>query len=424
MREGSRLRAFSAGQAVRLASVAAVFILGVGAFASGVNTTEIADMGEQSLLAWLYYCAGLFVLGGLDLGIPAGGAVLGRTALWVAYFLAPTITVAAVIEAALRLIRSERSGLGALRGHAVLVGGGRLGQTYLQALCAVEPNKAVLHVVGADGRSDVAAPISPSNVEVLAGNAADPGMLELAGLGEAEEMVVIGEDDLSNLEIAWAAKALQPELPVAVHVTDLTLLRPVNRMIRESASAGGERAPLVFNTHRIAALHLYEHLLHPHFENTGYRDVFVLGGFGGFAQTILELLRAMAVDELEHVVIVDENAARNLRQFEADVSLEALNHSAVDGALEDPDTWSRVDAIVAPMEATPVYMLASADEIVNFRTAMLLRGRAPDIRIFARCFRRTRFADILATERSFELFAFEEVLHEAMQDHFRNLRAV
>ncbi len=424
MREGSALRAFSAGQAVRLASVSAVFILGVGAFASGVNTTEIADMGEQSVLAWLYYCAGLFVLGGLDLGTPAGGAILGRAALWVAYFLAPTITVAAVIEAALRLIRSERSGLGALRGHAVIVGGGRLGQTYLQALCGVEPNKAVLQVVGADGRAGVPTPRSLSNVEVLAANAADPGMLELAGLGEAEEMVVIGEDDLSNLEIAWAAKALRPQLPVAVHVTDLTLLRPVNRMIRESASAGGERAPLVFNTHRIAALHLYEHLLHPHFENTGYRDVFVLGGFGGFAQTILELLRAMAVDELEHVVIVDENAARNLRQFEADVSLEALNHSTVDGALEDPDTWSRVDAIVAPMEATPVYLLASADEIVNFRTAMLLRGRAPDIRIFARCFRRTRFADILATERSFELFAFEEVLHEAMQDHFRNLRAV
>ena len=76
MREGSALRAFSAGQAVRLASVAAVFILGVGAFASGVNTTEIADMGEQSVLAWLYYCAGLFVLGGLDLGVQGvvGGA--------------------------------------------------------------------------------------------------------------------------------------------------------------------------------------------------------------------------------------------------------------------------------------------------------------------------------------------------------------
>jgi voltage-gated potassium channel Kch len=418
------LRAFSAGQTVRLASVAAVFVLGMGAFASGVHTTEIDDMGQQSVLAWLYYCAGLFVLGGLDLGTPEGGLIVGRTALWVAYFLAPTITVAAVIEAAVRLIRSERSAIGTLKGHAVLVGGGRLGQTYLQAICAVEPNAAVLHVVGTGGGTDGPKPRLLPNVEVLPASAAEPGVLELAGLGEAEEVIVIGEDDLSNLEIAWAAKAQNPELPVAVHVTDLTLLRPVNRMIRESASAGGVRAPLVFNTHRIAALHLYEHLLHPHFENTGYRDVFVLGGFGGFAQTILELLRAMAVDELEHIVIVDEMAARNLRQFEADVSLEALSHSTVDGALEDPDTWSRVDAVVASMEATPVYLLASADEVVNFRTAMLLRSRAPDIRIFARCFRRTRFADVLAAERAFELFAFEEVLHEAMQEHFRNLRAV
>jgi hypothetical protein len=212
------------------------------------------------------------------------------------------------------------------------------------------------------------------NVEVLSASAAEPGVLKLTGLGEAEEMIVIGEDDLSNLEIAWAAKTLKPELPVAVHVTDLTLLRPVNRMIRESASVGGEKAPLVFNTHRITALYLYEHLLHPHFENTGYRDVFVLGGFGGFAQTILELLRAMAVDELEHIVIVDETAARDLRQFEADVSLEALSHSTVDGALEDPDTWSRVDAVVTSMEATPVYLLASSDEVMSSPAAFDARG--------------------------------------------------
>ena len=407
--------------AFRLVAIASVFLLGICAFAGGVTTTEIDNPREQSVLAWIYYCAALFVLGGLDLGVPAGGPLLAQGALWIAFFLAPAITATAVIEAAIRLLRPESSSLQSLQGHAILVGGGRLGHTYLEAILAVEPLKTVLHIVEADRTQHTSEHPLPANVHLVAAATADPATLDLMRLGHAEEMVVITDDDLSNLDTAWAAKELAPELPVVVHVSDLALLRPVTRMIQESKSADH---PLVFNTHRIAALQLYERLLHPHFENTGYRDVFVLGGFGRFAQTILELLRAMATEELEHVVIVDELASSRVRQFEADVPLAELKHSTVDGALEDPETWTEVDAIVGSMEAAPVYLLASADESVNFRTAMLLRKRAEESRIFARCFRRTRFAETLAAQRSFELFAFEEVFQEALQDHFRNLRVI
>jgi hypothetical protein len=76
------------------------------------------------------------------------------------------------------------------------------------------------------------------------------------------------------------------------------------------------------------------------------------------------------------------------------------------------------------MDVAPVYLLASANESVNFRTAMLLRKRAEDIRIFTRCFKQSHFAETLAAQRSFELFAFEEVFQGALQDHFRNLREI
>jgi hypothetical protein len=405
----------------RIVAIASVFLLGIYAFAGGVTTTEIDDLREQSVLAWIYYCAALFVLGGLDLGVPAGGPLLAQGALWITFFLAPAITATAVIEAAIRLLRPGSSSLQSLRGHAIHVGGGRLGQTYLEAILAVEPLQTVLHVVEADRSLHSSEHPLPANVHLVSAATADPATLDLMRLGHAEEMVVIADDDLSNLETAWAAKELAHELPVAVHVRDLALLRPVTRMIQDST---GSDHPLVFNTHRIAALQLYERLLHPHFENTGYRDVFIMGGFGGFAQTILELLRAMATEELQHVVIVDEFASARVRQFEADVPLTELKHSTIDGALEDPETWTQVEAVVGSMDVTPVYLLASANETVNFRTAMLLRKRAEEIRIFARCFRRTRFAETLAAQRSFELFAFEEVFQEALQDHFRNLREI
>lgn len=411
-------------QTLRFATIAAVFVLGIGAFASGVHTSEIPDMGAQSVLAWIYYCAGLFVLGGLDLGTPAGGPLVGQAALWVAFFLAPGLTAATVIEALLLVIRRDRPGFRSLQGHAVLIGGGRLGQTYLQALRAVAPDKPVVHVVERDHASTETGSRSKAVVHVLPILGPDPKLLDLARFGDADEMIVITDDDLLNLETAWTAQQMAPDLAVAVHVADLGLLRPVNRMLREAVGVGTGRQPLVFNTHRIAALRLYEDLLYPHFAKTGYRDVFVLGGFGSFAQTILELLKAMAQDELKHIVVVDVEASGRVRQFGADVALDANSLSTVDGALQDPATWARVDELVATMEATPVYLLASGDEVVNFRTAMLLRARSADARLFARCYRRSRFTEALAAQCAFELFAFEEILEAALQEHYRSLGIV
>jgi FlaA1/EpsC-like NDP-sugar epimerase len=417
---------FRHGQFIRLAGVAAVFLLTIGAFASGVRTSGVEDMLSLSIFAWIYYAGGLFVFGGLDLGVPVGGSALGRGALWIAFFLAPAITTTAVIEAALRLIRKEKAGRKSLRDHVIVVGAGRLGLTYLQAIRRVDPDKPLLLVhLGDDKLSSEEANLL-DGVQLVRAALDRQEAFELLQIQHADRMVVLSDNDLFNLEVAWTAKQISPRLPVAVQVTDLTLLRPVNRLVRDRARVGdsGSSLPLIFNTHRIAALHLYENFLHPHFEETGYRDVVVLGGFGKFPQTILELLKVTAEDELEHIVIVDKDASKNVRQFAADVTLDSISFSTVDGDLEDPGTWAEVDSVLSSHDAAPVYLLAAANEVVNFRSAMLLRRRSSDSRIFARCFRRSSFAQSLAQENAFELLAFEEVFQHALQDHYETLAAI
>jgi voltage-gated potassium channel Kch len=413
-------------QSIRLFGIIIVFFLGISAFVSGVDTSGVEDMSELSIFAWIYYSAGLFVFGGLDLGVPVGGSAAGRGALWIAYFLAPIITTTTVIEAALQLIRRDRFQARALDGHVVVIGAGRLGLTYIQAVRHIEPERQLL-LVDAEGDK-----ISAEEAGLLEGiqfvrtSLDRREAFQLLHLERAARMIVVSDNDLLNLEIAWTAKSYNSDLPVAVHVTDLTLLRPVSRLIRDRASADASPAslPLVFNTHRIAALHLYEQFLHPHFEETGYRDVVVLGGFGRFPQTILELLKVAAKDELEHIVIVDKEASKNVRQFGADVSLDTISYSTVDGDLEDPGTWTEVDGALESHTATPVFLLASANEVVNFRSAMMLRRRSSEVRIFARCFRRSSFAQLLARENAFELLAFEEVFQQALRDHYETLAAL
>jgi hypothetical protein len=150
------------GFQIRVASAIAVALLAFAAFAAGVSTTGIPDLASESIVAWAYYAAGLFVFGGLDLGAPTGGPPAFRTILWAAYFLAPTITTTAVIEAALRLQRPEWARRRSLRGHLILVGAGRIGLAYLSAVRKVEPDRPVL-LVDRKGGVDGSRCASPGN---------------------------------------------------------------------------------------------------------------------------------------------------------------------------------------------------------------------------------------------------------------------
>jgi hypothetical protein len=425
VREG-RERTISRGALVRGAGVVLVFVLTLTAFAVGVGTTGGDEVGARSFLAWIYYAAGLFVFGGLDLGAPVGGPAWARAALWTAYFLAPIITATALVEAILRLIRPARAATAAMTGHVVVVGSGQVGLAYLQAVRVVEPDIPILLLDRSDRATELLEVERMGRVEVVRADPRRPATLDLLALEGAARMIVVTDDDLVNLEVAWGASQSVPTLPVAVHVADLTLLRPVNRLVRDQAasSAGPAHSPLVFNTHRIGALHLYERFLHPHFEETRQRDVVVIGGFGRFAQTILELLRVTAADDLERVVIVDAEASRLVRQFEADVPLGDLSLVTIDGDLEDPGTWARVEESLVDFDVAPVFLLASSNEVVNLRAAVLLRGRSPQARVFARCFHRGRFGESLAEQREFELLAFEDVLREALVDHYQGLRTL
>ncbi len=415
---------FSRSRIFRFGGTLAVFVLALYGFAGGADTSNISDLHDKTPLEWVYYAASLFVFGGTDLGTPLPqGPMLPRTALWIAFYLAPLITTTVVADALLSILRARAAHERFLREHVVLVGSGDLALAYLAAVQAVDPERRVLLL---EHRADLAFPEfgieeGARNLTRVRGNVLQDSVLQALALGRAHRAVVIADDDLLNLECAWAIHALNPALPVAAHVADLALLRPVNRMSRARRSADGPRGPSVFSTHRIAALQLYDEQLGAHFENTGARDDVVIAGFGRLGQTFLELLLARGEEEVARVLVVEPGATRAVRQFAADVDTGSIQVLAVDGALDDPGTWEQVAATLVAGQGASLALLAHADSLLNLRAAMLMRARLPDTRSFVRSFRRTAFADALAQQLDMEVFALEDMLREALRDHYEAL---
>ena len=405
---------------LRAGLVALAFGLALLAFAGGAGFTERAlPSGESAagLGARRYFAAGLFVLGGLDLGLPTGPQP-ARGLLWVATFLAPAITGGALVEGGLRLLRPDLWVRFRLRHHFVLIGAGRLGHLFLEALLS-RPGRArsPVVVVDAEGDEDLARELRRRfGAHLIRADIRKPQTQHLLALGRARGGVVLTSDDRVNLEAAAATQDAHPALPVLAHVADLELRRALDAL---------RGAAHTFNAHRLAAQRVFERALRPHLAATAAKDVLVLVGFGRFGQTVFEELLANAglSEEIREVFLVDRKASDNARFFAPHAPVPCpLPYRCIDGDVADPATWEELKCQILAGVPTgeepvpPFFVLGTDDDTLNLRVALALRrrlGRGP--RIVVRVFHASSFTDAMASRFGLDVLAVEGLMRDAIQ---------
>jgi hypothetical protein len=394
-------------------------ILALTAFQLGVEVDGRAGMPQAGILAQLYAICTLFVLGGLDLGLPSGSTEGARGLMWVAYFLAPAVTTVAVIEAFLESLQPGWWQRRRLKDHLLVVGGGRMGTLYLEALRAEEPDAQALLV---DTNPSCEAVANHFGAVFLQGDVRREATRRQLSLEKARGVIVTTKDDLLNLGTAASIADAAPNLKgkITVHVGDLGLTRTLRHPQRSDGSTspstiGHER---LFNSHQVAAQHLVEHKLRTHFALTKATDVVVLGGFGRFNQTILEVLQSRAAGEFHAVTIVDTHAEHQARSYAEQVGFGALRVDIVEGDMNDPQVWEQVHEACAEV-ASPAYVLGTDADSVNLRVALGLRRRYPEARIFVRCFDESSFSQRLAADAGFEVSSVAALVRESLRVHHR-----
>jgi len=370
------------------------------------------DLSEAGLGTEIYYALGLFVLGGLDLGMPQGGPALARLGLWFAFFLAPLVTTLAAIEGVLRALRPQLLQARGLRGHVVVVGLGRLGILYLEALRELEPEVPVLVVsLEAEGANVVEA-TARLGARHIQGDITHRTTRGALGLERARGVVLATNRDLTNLEAAWDLLDDCPSVRVAVHVSNIGMRRGLSRLVDR-----GETRVLAFNSHRIAARRLWGQHLEKRFEGTAGRDLVVLAGFGRFGQTILEYIQDKAGAELGTAVVVDHHARVLLQQFEQEVATRIPYRSIpVEGDVDEPATWEKVTAELDEGGPEPVYVIGVDDDTTNLRVAARICA-STSAPVFVRCFHSSRFVEEMAAEFDFVVLSADNLLRDALREN-------
>jgi Trk K+ transport system NAD-binding subunit len=384
------------------------FSLGVAGFLSGVGVSE-RELGEIDVLSKIYYTLGLFLFGGMDLGTPAGGPTWGRGLLWVAYFMAPAITASAVIDAALRVLAPERR-LRRMRDHVVVAGAGQLTLLYLRRLRQADVRRSVVVVVPPESSSLAAELREAYGVRVVMGDVASPAVLRRLGLQRARRVLLLTDDDFSNLDAATQILAQAPHLgpDVVVHVSDL-------RFLHSMAGTRLARRCQIFNGHQIAASHLVQTRVLDHFRRTNPRDLVVLAGFGRFGETVLEELQRGAAGSFDHVVIIDVDAEQRAMVFDEQIGFSNdYRRDVVSGDLRDPGLWRSLAEQVDLGGKEPVFVLGSGVDRTNLRTAMWLARKYPKAFVMARSEARWSFAEEVSREAGIHTFSVAELVTQSM----------
>lgn len=384
------------------------FVLGVVGLLSGVGVSERAAVTDADFLTKIYYTLGLFLFGGMDLGTPVGGPLWGRGMLWTAYFLAPVITASAVIDAALRVLAPERR-LKRLRNHVVVAtGGGRLPFLYLQRLRETDPRSPVVVVVPPDDGGDELR--EAYGARVVQGRITSRGVLDRLGIEHARRVLLLTDDDFTNLDAATKILARAPHLgpDVVVHVSDL-------RFLHSMAGTRLARRCQIFNGHQIAASHLVQTRVLDHFRRTEPRDLVILAGFGRFGETVLSELQSRAAGSFDQVVIIDVDAERRAMVFDEQIGFSNdYRRDILSGDLRDPALWRTLGERIDLMRAEPVFVLGSGVDRTNLRTALWLAQKYPRGLVMARSEARWSFAEEVSREAGIHTFSVAELVTQSM----------
>ena len=357
-----------------------------------------------------YYVLGLFVMGGMDLGTPAGGPLYGRALLWIAYFAAPLITASALIEAAVRLVSPLALKVRPYRDHVVLGGAGRLTMLYVSRLRAERPRGTVVVVERNPSHHAIAELRDVYRAIVIVGDVTSDAVLGRLRLDECRRALFLTGDDFVNLDAAAKVLHMAPALAgrLVAHVSDLGFMR-------QTAESSVARGCEIFNGHESAAVVLVRDHLLARFRSTPTRDFVVLAGFGRFGQTVLHQLQERARGSFGDVLILDEAATRKARAFEERPGFDDdYQYRIVQGDILDPDVWRGVGEAARELGRDPVVVLGTGDDGTNLHAAFLARKEHPTAYLIVRTFRASPFTEQVARETNMEAFDLAGLLQDGM----------
>jgi len=374
----------------------------------GVSLSERPSINSADILAKAYYSLGLFVVGGLDLGTPVGGTVLGRTLLWIAYFGAPILTASALIEAILRVLTPHKWRIHKIKNHIVIVGSGELTITYLKALREVDRKVSVVIIDNQIDKLREHELRVQFSAKVIIGDITHSYFINRLNLAKARKVLMFNDDNFQSYDAANKILKRFPKLnqKIIIHCNSIRFMRSM------SGSNVAENC-ITFNSYQLAAIGLTNSKLIKHIVKTKPKDIIVMAGFGLFGQTVLEELSQYAKKEIDTIAIIDKDAHRRVLVVDEQDKLSAFaKREIIEGNISHPEVWEKLSQSVDLSCSEPIIILGTGSAEENLRTALWLKENYPNALVIARSHQPSQFAQEVGQQYGIDSVSITQLVKE------------
>ncbi|MFT5163612.1 MAG: FlaA1/EpsC-like NDP-sugar epimerase [Alteromonadaceae bacterium] len=389
-----------------------LFFCAFSGLSLGVSLSERVDVVNAGILTKAYYSVGLFVMGGLDIGMPIGGPDYARVLMWIAYIGSPFIAASALLEALFHAFAPKHWQLRRIKNHIIIVGTTDLTVSYLKVLRQKHPRIPIVVVDNSLDRVKEEELKQLFKVYILIGDITHDYFLNQLRISKAQKILMMGNDNFQSYEAAHKIIQYNPEMGpnMVMHCDDLRFMRSM-----ESSRVAQLCHP--FNSYHLAASGLVKNHLIGYFRQTKPRDLVVVAGFGRFGQTILEELQKHALKEIEGVAIIDVDAKRRIMVADEQVKYDGqYKRSVFEGDISHPRVWKQLQQKIDLNASSAVIILGTGAEQENLRTAIWLRSKYPEAMIIARTNQASRFAYEVGQEHGITSVSMTELIEENIPD--------
>ena len=390
-----------------------VFACGLAGFESGVQVSE-RDLTDVNLATKMYYTLGLFILGGMDLGVPVSGPLWGQVLLWIGYFGAPLLTGSTIADWFQQIVTKRNRWLRELSNHIVLVGVDDVARSMLEKLKELNPRSQIVIIEREIGKAQAMEFTERYGAKVLAGDITNEFFLSTLRLSRVHRVILASDKDFDNFEAASQILAMRPELAprMVVHCNRLRFMRMLkSSQVFENC--------ITFNSDHLAAQHLVQNHMLDYFKSTAQLDTVIIAGFGRFGQTIFEELMERAKDEICDIGIIDIDADRRILvvKEQKDIPKDIFMH-VLQGDIGHPEVWQLLEQQIDLNETEPLVLVATGVDYENLRTALWLKKKYPNTKVMVRSARPSRFAESVSEVAGIQAFGLSQVFYDSMPDEW------
>jgi len=411
-----------------------LFVLLVGtAGLSFLQTGMVSETGIARYFEAFYYSLSLFIIGGLDIGLPSGGSATTLTLLWICYFLAPLVTLSVVYQVIQEKVLSRFSPR--FKNHSVVCGLGRNGKLIYDLIKEHESKNHRIVVIEKNENNPRSVYLHKSRTTWwLKDDFTLLPVLRRASVHKAKRVYITTNLDLTNLNALVMIQGMQnrrKDLKTFFHLGNLSLNDIWQQSFLKDPTYAGVK---IFNGYQVVTRRLYRRwVLERNYLDSG-GNILIILGYGQFGQMLFNHL-ANDKDRQTHddIVVVTRRLNIDLkkRKFQwaqEHAAMGCFIHNPIEGDAHTSDMWEILARIIRDSRKNAILFLCRDNDMENLELAVNMKlGGQDELRratIFCRLYSHTarEINDILEKSitpdqsRDIVIFPMQEELKEAFQE--------